>query len=78
MQAPNYFLARRRELGLTQRAIALRLNMTTTAVSQWENGGYPRVELYPRLAAAYETTVEEIALAVAREAQQAVASGTAA
>lgn len=41
---------RRKELGLTQEQLALRLNVSPQAVSKWENSSYPDSELLPKLA----------------------------
>ena len=41
---------RRKELGLTQEQLAVRLNVSPQAVSKWENSSYPDGELLPRIA----------------------------
>lgn len=66
----NYFKQRREELGLTQRDIALKLGMTTTAVSLWENGdSLPRITLFYRLADVYQVSVERISAEVLKLAR---------
>lgn len=62
---PNFFAARRAELGMTQRQIAETLRMTSAAVSLWETGRtLPEVTLYDRLATIYQVTPERIACEV--------------
>lgn len=41
---------RRKELGLTQEQLAVRLNVSPQAVSKWENSSYPDGELLPKIA----------------------------
>lgn len=51
----------RKELGLTQIALADMLNVSNRAVSKWENGdGYPDVTILPTLAEALGVTVDEL------------------
>lgn len=53
--------ARRRELGMTQRALAEKLGISDRAVSKWERGaGFPDVSLIEPLADALELTVLEL------------------
>lgn len=60
----NFFLKRRRELGLTQKSIADRIGVSSAAVSYWERGdSIPRIETYDRIAIAYETTSELVSAA---------------
>ncbi len=45
--------ARRKELGMTQEQLAVRLHITAQAVSKWESGaGYPDLAMLPRIAEA--------------------------
>lgn len=54
---PNFFKDRRDELGMTQREIALRLEMTVQAVSAWETGKTaPQAKLAPKLAEIYKVS----------------------
>jgi transcriptional regulator with XRE-family HTH domain len=75
-QSDNFFRRRRDELGLTQRDIAIRLNMTTTAVSLWESGdNIPRVTLFDRLAEVYQVSLEHLVgeiMATVRRQRRAV------
>lgn len=51
----------RTELGLTQKQLADRLNVSNAAVSKWENGhGFPDVSLLEPLSAALGITVTEL------------------
>ena len=51
----------RKEKGLTQAALAERLNLSNRAVSKWENGdGMPDVSVLPDLADALGVTVDEL------------------
>ena len=53
--------ARRQELGLTQKQLAERLNVSDRAVSKWERGaGFPDVSLLEPLADALELSILEL------------------
>ena len=53
--------ARRQELGLTQKQLAERLNVSDRAVSKWERGaGFPDVSLLEPLADALDLSVLEL------------------
>ncbi|MBQ9784992.1 MAG: helix-turn-helix domain-containing protein [Clostridia bacterium] len=53
--------ARRRELGLTQRALGERIGYSEKAVSKWESGAaLPPSALLPRLADALQTGIDEL------------------
>lgn len=63
----NFFKRRRVEMEKTQRDIALALNMTTSAVSAWENDvSAPDRSIWPQVAAVYEVTVERIAKEISK------------
>ena len=51
---------KRKELGMTQAEVAERLNVSFQAVSKWENGALPNVEVLVELAKVLNTTVDEI------------------
>lgn len=52
---------KRKELGLTQNQLAKSLNISFQAVSKWENcSAYPDIEMLPKLAAAFHTTVDAL------------------
>lgn len=53
---------KRKQLGMTQAEIAEQLNVSFQAVSKWENGTLPNVEILVELAALLDTTVDEILL----------------
>lgn len=44
--------------GMTQEALAGRLNVTSQAVSKWEKGGYPDGELLPEIARALDISLD--------------------
>lgn len=73
----NFFKGRREELGLTQRDIALRLEITDSAVSAWECAeAAPRLKLSAKLAEIYGVSESKIIreiveLSKAAEAQRA-------
>jgi transcriptional regulator with XRE-family HTH domain len=70
----NFFRVRRDELGMTQRDIALALNMTETAVGNWEAGfSTPRPGIWDRVAAVYKVDAERIAAAVLEVTRAAAA-----
>ena len=51
----------RKELGLTQDALAEQLGVTAQAVSKWENNqSYPDITMLPKLAAFFNTTTDEL------------------
>ena len=65
----NFISGERKNLGLTQKDLAVRLHVTDKAVSKWERGmSYPDVTLLEPLAAALDLTVEEL-MACRRQAQ---------
>ena len=51
---------KRKELGMTQAEVAEKLNISFQAVSKWENGTLPNVEVLVELAKVLNTTVDEI------------------
>ena len=51
---------RRKELGLTQEQLARRLNVSSQAVSKWENSSYPDADLLPLLAKALGTSLDAL------------------
>ena len=53
--------ARRKELGMTQKEVAAKLNVTDKAVSKWERGiAFPDIQSIPLLAEALEMSVVEL------------------
>ncbi len=56
----NNLVARRKELGLTQEQLAVRMNVSPQAVSKWENTSYPDPELLPQLARALNTSIDAL------------------
>lgn len=60
-QTGGLISARRKELGLSQSALAERLHVTDKAVSRWETGrGMPAIDTLEPLAAALELSVSEL------------------
>lgn len=59
---------KRKQLGLTQTEIAKILNVSFQAVSKWENGTLPNVEMLVDLAQVLQVSVDEIL--AGREKQQ--------
>lgn len=52
---------RRKKIGLTQQALAEKLNISFQAVSKWENGSsYPDVTLIPQLAAVLNVSIDSL------------------
>lgn len=51
---------KRKQLGLTQAEVAEKLKISFQAVSKWENGTLPNVEILVELAKVLNTTVDEI------------------
>lgn len=56
----EFILNKRKELGMTQAEVAEKLNISFQAVSKWENGTLPNVEILVELAKILNTTVDEI------------------
>ena len=57
----SIIIQKRKELGLTQEALAARLCITPQAVSKWENGvGLPDVTLFPAIAQVLGVTTDEL------------------
>lgn len=53
--------ARRKELGMTQKELAAKLNVTDKAVSKWERGlAFPDINSVPRLAEVLDVSVVEL------------------
>lgn len=53
--------ARRKELGMTQKELAAKMNVTDKAVSKWERGiAFPDINSVPRLAEVLEVSVVEL------------------
>ncbi|MBQ3011743.1 MAG: helix-turn-helix transcriptional regulator [Oscillospiraceae bacterium] len=52
---------RRKELGMTQKELAAKMNVTDKAVSKWERGiAYPDIQSVPQLAEVLEVSVVEL------------------
>lgn len=51
---------RRKELGLTQDMLAKKLDVSSQAVSKWENSSYPDPQLLPHLAKALNTSIDAL------------------
>ncbi len=56
----GFITSKRKQLGMTQAEIASRLNVSFQAVSKWENGTLPNVEILVELAGLLHTSVDEI------------------
>ena len=56
----GFITSKRKRLGMTQAEIAARLNVSFQAVSKWENGTLPNVEILVELAGLLHTSVDEI------------------
>lgn len=60
-QKISAFLAeQRRKLGMTQADVANKLNVSYQAVSKWENGTLPNVEILAELAQILHVSADEI------------------
>ena len=56
----DFIANKRKELGMTQAEVAESLQVSFQAVSKWENGALPNVEMLVELAALLHVTVDEI------------------
>mgnify|MGYP003003994267 FL=1 len=63
----EFITLKRKEKGLTQQQLANKLSVSFQAVSKWENGGLPNVEILSDLAALLEITVDELLAGVEKE-----------
>lgn len=63
----------RKQKGLTQEALANRLNVTPQAVSKWEKGGYPDGELLPEIARTLDVSLD-VLFGLKTEEENSVAS----
>lgn len=64
MEKKNIFsinlIKRRKEIGLTQEQLAQRMDVSTQAVSKWENSGYPDAELLPKLSKVLGISLDQL------------------
>ena len=59
MNIGKIIFERRKELGITQQALAENLHVSFQAISKWENGiSYPDIELLPLLAKLLNISIE--------------------
>lgn len=58
----EFITGKRKQLGMTQADVAERLKVSFQAVSKWENGTLPNVEVLVELAKILNTSVDEILL----------------
>ena len=56
----DFLMKKRKELGYTQAEIAQKLNVSFQAVSKWENGTLPNIEILVDLAKLLKVSVNEI------------------
>ena len=50
----------RKEKGVTQEDLAKYVGISAQAVSKWENGGVPDIELLPKIADYFETSIDRL------------------
>lgn len=61
MNIGNVIMTKRKELGLTQQALADKLHVSFQAVSKWENGtSYPEIDLLPLIANVLHTSSDAL------------------
>ena len=61
MNIGNVIMTKRKELGLTQQALADKLHVSFQAVSKWEKGvSYPEIELLPIIAGVLNTSSDAL------------------
>lgn len=61
MNIGHVIMTKRKELGLTQQALADKLHVSFQAVSKWENGtSYPEIDLLPVIANVLQTSVDAL------------------
>lgn len=76
----NFFRTRREQLGLSQSDVSFMLHKTVSAISGWERGQVPSIDLVDELARVYQVTPRKILdvmheMARARSAEKPVAAG---
>lgn len=55
------FFRKRKEKGMTQTALADKLNISNRTVSKWEHGdGFPDITILPKLAQALSVSTDEL------------------
>ena len=52
----------RKQKGWSQMELAEKLNVTDKAVSKWENGGMPSIDLLPKLSEIFNVTIDHLIL----------------
>lgn len=65
-----FICEKRKQLGMTQAEVAARLNVSFQAVSKWENGTLPNVEILAELARLLHTSVDEILLGREKDSER--------
>lgn len=61
MNIGTVIMNKRKLLGLTQQALANKLNVSFQAISKWENGtSCPEIDLLPKLASALQTSIDSL------------------
>ena len=61
MNIGNVIMTKRKELGLTQQALADKLHVSFQAISKWENGtSYPEIDLLPMIANVLHTSSDAL------------------
>ena len=58
MEMGNKIKELRTKLGITQEELSKTLNVSSQAVSKWENGGLPDLELIPEIAKYFNVTTD--------------------
>ena len=53
-------LALRKQKGTTQEELARYAGVSAQAVSKWENGGVPDIELLPKIADYFEVSIDRL------------------
>ena len=65
----DFISNKRKQLDMTQADVAEKLNISFQAVSKWENGTLPNVEILAELAKVLNTTVDEILMGKDKNAE---------
>ena len=52
----------RKQNGWSQAELAQKLNVTDKAISKWENGGMPSVDLFPKLSKIFNVSIDYLML----------------
>ena len=66
----------RKEKRYSQEDLAKKFNLTTQAVSKWENGGAPDVEMLPEIADYFDVSMDFLSMGMSNDYEDAILEGS--